>query len=115
MTTTTINVLEKTMTTPTKRSAYLPYYEVLDRALDSTTGLRIECNEMGEAYQYRVRLNRARTLDQNLNRMSRPPDDPKYGISDYDNLIFQIREEDGKWWVYVRHNRIDNHIEEIPA
>lgn len=101
------------MTAPTSRAAYKSYYDVLDRALDSDAGIRIEVESKGEAHQYRVRLHYARSLDRELNRQSRPPDDPEYGISDYDNLSVRIRNEGDKWWVYIEHNSVPHNIEEL--
>jgi hypothetical protein len=103
------------MPLPNNRGAFKPFYDVLDRALESSQGIRIECTTIGDAYQYRNRLNWARKLDQELNRESRKPGDPKYGASDYDQLIVTVKVEEEKCWVYVKHNRIDNYIEEIPA
>ena len=103
------------MPTPTNRGAYGPYYEVLDRALESRNGIRVEFDSQGEAYQYRIRLHSARKQDSKLNRDARDRDDPYYGRSDYDSLIVCIREGDGKWWVYIEHTATLNNIEEIPA
>ncbi len=103
------------MPTPSSRSAYKVYYDVLDRALDSSAGIRIEVPSKGEAYQYRVRLHTARSLDRRLNRQSRRSDDPQYGMSDYDNLVVRVRDEAGKWWVYVEHSKVPSTIEELAA
>ena len=104
------------MTTSTSRAAYGPFYEVLDRALDSPRGIRVKCATAGDAYQYRVKLHSARILDRNLNKTVRDTDDPKWGISDYDTLIVRVRKEKvGVWWVCIEPLVIDNYIEEIPA
>ena len=103
------------MGTPTSRTAYKVYYDVLDRALDSEAGIRIAVDTSGDAHQYRVRLHYARSLDRELNRQSREPDDPKYGVSDYDNLIVRIKSEDEQWWVYVEQAVIPQDIEELRA
>lgn len=101
------------MPTPTSRTAYRVYYEVLDRALDSPAGIRVEVSSSGEAYQYRVKLNSARSLDRELNREGRESSDPNYGISDYDHLIVRIRPADGKWWVYIEPSAVPSNIEEL--
>jgi hypothetical protein len=103
------------MTTPTSRAAYEPYYEVLDRALESGAGIRIECADQGAAYQFRIRLHSARQIDRELNRESRQPTDPNYGISDYDKLVVRVRADGDKWWVYIQPTAISNHIEELTA
>ena len=101
------------MTTPTSRAAYKVYYDALDRAIDSPAGIRVGANNEGEAYQYRVRLHSARSLDRELNRQGREPSDPQYGISDYDNLIVRVREEEGEWWVYIERAAVPGVIEEL--
>jgi len=101
------------MPVPTNRGTYGPYYEVLDRALDSQSGIRIECADKGSAFQYRVRIHAARTLDRELNKSSREPDDPSFGRSDYDNLIVRVRNNSGRWWVYIQPNTLPNNIEDL--
>jgi hypothetical protein len=101
------------MPTPTNRGAYGTYYDVLDRAIESKAGIRIEQPNRGDAYQYRVRLHKARSYDRDLNRESRTPDDPSYGRSDYDNLVVRVRREDGQWWVYIEPAAIPTKIEEL--
>lgn len=101
------------MPTPISKAAYKVYYDVLDRALDSPNGIRIEVGDKGAAFQYRVRLHAARAHDRELNRESREPHDPEYGISDYDNLVVRLRSEGDKWWVYVEHDTLPKNIEEL--
>lgn len=101
------------MTTPTSRAAYEPYYEVLDRALDSKAGIRIECETQGDAFQFRIRCHAARQIDRELNRESREPGDPNYSASDYDKLVVRVRQDRDKWWVYINHTTISNRIEEL--
>lgn len=103
------------MTTPTARSAYKVYYDILDRAIDSEAGIRIGFADQGEANQYRVRLHTARSLDRELNRITREPSDPDFGVSDYDNLVVRVRREDGKWWVYIKQNLPPAQVEELTA
>jgi len=107
------------MVTPTSRIAYRPYYEILDRALDSKVGIRVPkegFEERGDAMQLRVRLHKARTYDRQLNRESRDPVDPFFGISDYDGLIVLVRLEAGRWYVHVKHNSLGGHeVEELSA
>ena len=99
------------MPTPTNRAAYGSYFDLLDRALDTEMGVRIECQTQGEAYQHRTRLHTARKIDRKLNRESRDIDDPNYGVSDYDKLIVSTRTADGKWWVYIKPVVIPSNIE----
>lgn len=102
------------MTTPTSRGAYGPYYDALDRALETKAGIRIECATRGDANQYRVRLHSARTLDRELNRDAREPSDKNYGSSDYDNLVVRVKPgPNGKWWVYIQPNAIIGNIEDL--
>lgn len=103
------------MSAPTNRAAYGSYFDLLDRALDTEAGIRIECSSQGEAYQYRVKLHSARKIDRKLNRESRSPDDPFFGTSDYDKLIVRTQTIDGRWWIYIEPVAIPNNIEELPV
>ena len=101
------------MTTPTSRAAYKAEYDLLDKALESTTGVRIEFESQGDARHLQVRLHKARSYDRDLNRESRSPDDPLYGVSDFDCLTVRIREDEGKWWVYIERYATGFRVEEI--
>jgi len=103
------------MNAPITRSAYKAYYDVLDQAMDSPNGIRVRVGSRGDAMHFRVRLHKARQLDRDLNCLSRAPDDPEYGISDYDALIVLVRHEDGEWWVHIKRNIIEHEIEELTA
>jgi hypothetical protein len=95
------------------RAAYKTYYDLLDRALDSSNGIRFSVLDEGEGHQFQVMLNKARANDRELNRVSRSSDDPQYGISDYDILVTLLRCEEDGWWVYVR-KRVIGRVEELP-
>lgn len=103
------------MTTPTSRNAYRPYYEILDRALASEAGLRIRVSDRGAANQLRVRLHTARSLDRDLARSAYELEDPKHGISVYDELTVRVVEEEGGTSVIIEPNRVIGEIEEIEA
>lgn len=104
------------VTNPTTRDAYNTHYEVLDRALESPSGIRVSFDSREAAMYFRLRLHTARTLDRDLNTEAREPDDPRYGTTEYANLIIKaVTKEEGKWWIYIKHSvRIDElEIEEL--
>jgi hypothetical protein len=103
------------MPTPNSRTAYKQYYDLLDRALDSPTGIRFPVADYGEGRQFQVMLNKARANDRELNGL-RDHNDPLCGVSDFDVLVTTLRqEEDGSgWFIYIKR-RVIGEIEELPA
>jgi hypothetical protein len=102
------------MSAPTNRTAYKPYYERLDQALETKNGIRIRCDDEGEAKQLQIRLHTARKYDRDLNRLSRDPSDPAFGTSDYDPLVVSVKEGVDCWWVYINNPIALAYVEEIP-
>jgi hypothetical protein len=86
-------------------SALLAHTDLLsafDRAIGNGKGVRVHCGDHGDVVNLRQRAYRARELDRKENRKVYAPDDPMYGRSVYDSLIFIPRsnDEDG-WFLYI--------------
>lgn len=103
------------MTTSTSRAAYGPYYELLERALNTERGLRIRVASVGQANQLRVKLHTARALDRDLSRETYELGDPKCGVSVYDNLVVRTKGDDTFGEVIIEPNNVLGEIEEIAS
>jgi hypothetical protein len=106
------------MSTSNSRHAFEDCYDLLDRALESNTGVRMKMRVGEVAEQWRVRLHRARQLSRDENRERYQPDDPNYGKSVYDNLVVSMRQVDGAWWIYITTREsplIIEDLDNVPA
>ena len=105
------------MNLPTSRIAYQKYYEIFDRAANSSRGIRIEFNTVDEALFFRSRMHQARKIDRKHNIEIYPdPSHNLHGCSAYDTFTIRapVRDTEGKWWLYIERNDIvDVHIEEL--
>lgn len=104
------------MTTSNSRSAYVDCFDLYDRALASSFGIRVPFPARGPAQQMYVRMHSARLLSRREAEEVYAEDDPAYGISPYDILIVrQPRLDQGKWWLYVEPRLVQGEIEELGA
>jgi hypothetical protein len=101
------------MTISESRLAYEDCYDVMQRALEKNSGVRVGFDNFGEATFYRMRMNQARQLDRRFNRERYPIAHPMHGRSEYDALMFRIREQGGKHWVYADRKPMRGVVEEI--
>ena len=102
------------MTTSTSRLSYDDCFEVLDRALKTTRGLRIGFAAHGDAHHFRLRLHKARAIDRAENKLMYDEGHQLYGKSIYDSLVARIGQEQKKWWLYVKPvNIADLEIEDL--
>lgn len=96
------------------RLAYDDCYELFDKALETDKGIRVRMRDEGEAWDYRLRLYCARTVDRKDNRIERKKDDPLYSRSVYDPLVVRVRTEKGETWLYIeKRNTRDLEIQDI--
>ena len=107
------------MSTSTSRKSYADCYTLLDQALDSAIGIRIDLGEgdpgVGAAHQLRMRLHYARRLSREEAEEVYPSDHPSHGVSVYDSLVIRIREAEGKWWIYIQPWVVKGAVEELAA
>lgn len=103
------------MTSSISKAAYTDCFDLFDRALDAPNGIRKRATDDGQALNLRQRLHYARTLKRRESFEVYPPDSPHYGTSPYDNLIVQVKQDDGAWWVYIKPRLAEGDIEELKA
>lgn len=96
------------MAASTSRLSYSDCFDVLNKALSNDKGIRVEVPDYGAGNHFRVRLHTARSVDRKDNREAYSEDHKLYGRSIYDALVVQLREEKGKWWMYIRKFSTDN-------
>lgn len=95
------------------RLSYSDCFTLFDKALADTKGARFQVNGgdlYGDAYHFRLRMHQARAIDRKDNQAMYPdPGHPLHGRSELDPLVIQIKGPDteGKWWIYVKHTKID--------
>ena len=89
---------------------------VLDRAAESSKGVKVVCKSRGEAVITRSRMNYLRVLDRKQNGIVYESDHPLHMRSVWDRLIIRIppRGSPEETTIYVEKRSIDNWtIEEI--
>jgi hypothetical protein len=94
--------------------AYADCHEILNRALDDKSGVRIAVESYNAGIHLRMRLHQARELDRRENKKTYPDDHPMNNRSAWDPFVVRIKANDsGKHWVYIEPNVIN--ADEIEA
>lgn len=102
----------KRVVSGTQILAYEDIRQVMDRAVDSATGVKVTFPSRNMATNFRHRCHKFRVLMQRLNSQSKTEDDPDYGSSTYDSLIISI-EADPRI-VMIRHRMLVTYdVEEL--
>lgn len=89
------------MTLPKSRQAYNDCYEILDRAHESSEGIRIPVDSYEAAESLRSRLHMARKLHREDNEIAYEPGHAMHGASPYDALVVRIKAVKGKHYLYI--------------
>ena len=102
------------MTISSSRLSYRDCYELMDKALNTPGGVRALMGTEPEAWRMRLRLNKGRLLDRKINAATYDQSHPLYGGSEYDELIFTIKEDvEGGWWLYLERQKLPDVVEPI--
>jgi hypothetical protein len=89
------------MSASTSRLSFQDCFDVMEKAIESERGVRVQFETEGAAKHFLVRLNKARVLDRDENRQTYVPGDMLFGRSVYDPLMGQIRRVDGTVWLFI--------------
>ena len=82
--------------------SYDDCFRIMQAAIEDELGARIACIDEGEATWLRLRYNKARAVHRKQNaQVYASPEHPLHGRSEYDGLIFRVKEVEGKWYVYL--------------
>ena len=95
------------------RLSYEDCYKVMDKALDSSHGVRVGYINYEEASYFRMRMNKARSLDRRFNGERYTVGQPLHKRSEYDMLTFRVRFNEDMWWVYAERKSMSGVVEEI--
>ena len=102
------------MTLSNSKAAYSDCYELFDRALATTKGIRTSAATKGKARHIYTRLQSARTILRRESMDIYQQGDPTYGTSPYDSLIVRAPIlQDGEWWVYIEPRAILGKVEDL--
>ena len=93
------------MPASTSRLSYRDCYELFDKALADSEGIRIKAKDGNYANWLKSRLHYARKLDREDNRLVYEEGDPLHGRSMYDPIIIGIRKTGASWWIHLQ--RVD--------
>jgi hypothetical protein len=86
----------------------------MEQALATPKGIRTHIGSLEAAMKYRLRLNRARSLDRKLNEKAYPNGHKMHGGSEFDELVFIIRDDtEGDYWIYLEKSMAPTHVENI--
>ena len=96
------------MAASSSRLSYNDCFEVLDKAIANTKGIRVEVPDWGAGNNYRLRLHQARAIDRKDNKETYPDDHKLYGRSIYDQLVVRIKQVGTRWWMYIERFSTDN-------
>lgn len=73
------------------RFSYGDCYDLMDKALADSKGIRIKFSSSGEAIHFRLRLHTARRIDRKDNLEVYPDGHAMHGKSPYDPLVMRIK------------------------
>lgn len=93
--------------------AYADCYDAMYRALEDDRGVRLKVDTRGNAEFLRMRLNTARAINREENAKTYPKGEPLHGRSEFDKLMFRIKElrsKDGSTRVYVYLEQVSSFI-----
>jgi hypothetical protein len=96
------------------RLSYKAEYDLMDQALKTEKGVRSHIGSREASMLYRLKLNKARQLDRKTNAEAYQPGHILHGGSEYDELVFTVREDtEGEWWVYLEKAMVPTLVEPI--
>ena len=85
--------------------AYKDCYDAMERALESSKGIRMRFPDEGKATYYRMRCHNARAIRRAENAKTYERGHPMHGTSIFDILVLQIRyDAEGNSWIYFIKN-----------
>lgn len=97
------------MTISNSRGSYSDCYDVMDKALEDSKGVRVEVDDLDAAIFFRMRLHNARKIDRRDNSKiySEEPTHPMFNASIYDKLTVRIKRIEDQVWVYLEKSGIN--------
>lgn len=96
------------MPLPNSLQSYQDCLDFFEKVVDDQKGGRVFMGLHKDAYNFRIRCNKARTLHREENKKVHPENTPLYGTSEYDPFQLKLLEDtEGNWWVYAVRTQLD--------
>lgn len=90
------------MSLPASIRAYPDCAELFELAAKDPKGARACLGTRDAAIHMRTRMHYFRSLDRQANAEVYPQGDPMHGVSLYDELVVQLKQDNAnEWWLYV--------------
>lgn len=104
------------MVTSSSRLSYKDCYDLMDKAVESEKGIRVQFADEGAAMHMRVRVNSARKLDREDNRETFGDGHPMSGKSLYDDLAVKVRvAKDGAYLILEKRSSQILKVEDLSS
>lgn len=101
------------MVTSSSKLSYEDCFEILDRALASSKGIKLSVESESAGYHLRNRINYARSADRKANAETYDPGHPLHGCSTYDTLTIKLRVNGNRVYLLVEKISLNVEIEDI--
>jgi len=87
------------MAVSTSRIAFSDCFDLLERAINDDKGIRVKFASYDDAFNFRLRIHKARQIDRQDNKGTYEIGHPLYGRSVYDQISCKIRTFNGGAWL----------------
>ena len=84
--------------------AYEDCFELFQRALADSRGIRARFYTSGKARHMQMRMNQARALEREESRRMYPSDDLRWNKSQFDVLAVKVNSVGNEWWVVIERH-----------
>jgi hypothetical protein len=96
------------MSISTSRLSYQDCFELMEKAIEDSKGVRVSVGTYDKATFFRMRCHTARQIDRRDNKTIYKEGEKLHGASIYDALTFRIkRDVDDEWWVYAEKTELE--------
>src|SRR5262249_23027130 len=89
------------MAVSTSRLAFSDCFELMEKAIADEQGIRVKFATYDDAFNFRLRIHKARQIDRNDNLESYEDGHQLHGRSVYDTLTCKIRKFNGGAWLRI--------------
>lgn len=89
------------MAVSTSRIAFSDCFDLMEKAITDEKGIRVKFASYDDAFNFRLRIHKARQIDRIDNQESYPEGHQLHGRSVYDELTCKIRSFNGGAWLRI--------------
>jgi len=87
------------MAVSTSRIAFSDCFDLMEKAIEDSKGIRVKFASYDDAFNFRLRIHKARQIDRSDNLESYPEGHQLHGRSVYDQISCKIRTFNGGAWL----------------